>query len=81
MIISQSTIEVELIILDATRTEAEWLKSLINGIPLLPNHVPSISLHNDSQAAIARVKSKTYNEKRRHLTMRHKSISHALSHV
>ena len=58
----------------------EWLKSLINNIPLLHKLVLSISLYCDSQEAIARVKTKNYSEKRRHLTMRHKSMGHALSH-
>ena len=52
----------------------------MNDIPLLPKPTPPISLHCHSQIAVARVKSKNYNEKRRHLTVRHKSIRHLISH-
>ena len=72
--------DVKSIALDAPSQEAEWLKSLINDITLLPKLVPPISLHCDSQVAIASAKGKNYNEKWRHLTVRHKSIRHALSH-
>ena len=47
---------------------------------LLSKPVPPISLHCDSEVAIARAKSKNYSDKRRHLTVRHKSRRHALSH-
>ena len=60
--------------------KAVWLKSLINDILLLPKHVPPTSFHYDYQVAITRAKSKNYNEERRYLTMRHKSIRHTLSH-
>jgi len=72
--------EANLIVLDVACVEAKWLKSLINDIPLSVKFVPSISLNCDNQVAIARAKSKSYNEKRRHLTVRHKSIRHTLSH-
>jgi len=36
-------------------------------------------MHCDSQVAIAKVTSKTFNEKRRHLRARHKSIKNLIS--
>jgi len=72
--------EVELIALDARCLEVEWLESLTNDILLLSKHVSPISLHCDSPVAIARVKSKYYNEKRMHFTVRCKSIRYALCH-
>ncbi|KAK6144709.1 hypothetical protein DH2020_021529 [Rehmannia glutinosa] len=79
-VISRSTMEAELIALDASCTEVEWLKSFLNDIPLLPKSIPPISLHCDNQVVIARAKSKNYNEKKRYLTVRHKSIRHLISH-
>lgn len=66
--------------LDAASTEAEWIKSFLNDLPLMPKPLPPISIHCDCQVAIAKAKSKNYNEKRRHLTVRHKSIRHLISH-
>ena len=37
-------------------------------------------MHCDSQVAIAKVTSKTFNEKRRHIRLRHKSIRNLISH-
>ena len=56
------------------------LKSFLNDLPLLPKPIPPISLQCDSHVAIAKVKSKNYNEKMRHLTVRHKSIRNLISH-
>ena len=56
------------------------LRVFLNDIPLLPNPIPHISLHCDSQDAIAKINSKNYNEKKRHLIVRHKSIRHLISH-
>ena len=50
--------EAELVALDVACTEAEWLKSFLNDIPLLPKHIPLISLHCDSQVATAKIKRK-----------------------
>ena len=72
--------EAELVALDVACIKAKWLKSFLNDIPLLPKPIPPISLHWDSQVTIAKVKSKNYNEKMRHLTMRHKCIRHLISH-
>ena len=66
--------------MNAIWTKAEWLKSSINDIHLLRKPVPLISLHCDSEVASGSAKGKHHNEKRRHLTVRHKSIRHALSH-
>ena len=41
-IISRSTMEAELIALDTTCTEAEWIKSLLLDIPLLNKPIPVI---------------------------------------
>ena len=56
-IVSRSTMEAKLIVLGAACTKAERLKSLMNYIPLLTKHIPPISLHRDSQVAIAIAKN------------------------
>jgi len=80
IIISHSTIEVEIIALDTTTSEVEFLKNLLYYLPLLNKPIPSISMHCDSQVTIAKVNSKNFNEKRRHLRVRHKSIRNLISH-
>ena len=79
-IISRSTMEAEIISLDTATNEAEFLKNLLCDLPLLNQPVPPISMHCDSQSAIAKVNSKNFNEKRRHLRVRHKSIRNLISH-
>ena len=37
-------------------------------------------MHYDSQVVISKVTSKNFNEKRRHLRVRHKSIRNLISH-
>lgn len=79
--ISCSAMEAKFIALDTASIEAEWFKNFLNGIPILPKPMPPISLHYDSQATIAKAKSKNYNEKRRRLKMRHKLVKHLISHA
>jgi len=42
--------------------------------------IPLIPMHCDNQVAISKVTSKNFNEKRRHLRVRHKSIKNLISH-
>jgi len=60
---SWSIMEAEFIALDLSGEEVDWLRNLLADIPLWNKPVPAISIHCDSQAAIAKVKSKTYNGK------------------
>lgn len=46
----------------------------------MPHLVPTIPLHCDSQATIARAKSKNNNEKRRYILIRCNTINHLLMH-
>ena len=55
--------EAKLVALDVIFIEAEWLKSFWKIFFFLPKPKPPISLHCDSQVAIAKVKSKNYNKK------------------
>jgi len=79
-IISRSTMEAEIIFLDTATSEAEFLKNLLCDLSLLNKSIPPISMHCDSQVAISKVTSKNFNEKRRHLRVRHKSIRNLISH-
>jgi len=49
-------------------------------LPLLNKPIPPIPVHRDTQVAIYKVTSKNFNEKRRHLRVRHKSIRNLISH-
>ena len=67
--------EAELIALDTTCTEVEWLKELLSDIPLIPSPIPAISIHCDSRAAIDFCKKKLVKSKlNRHIKRRQKSV-------
>ena len=48
--------------------------------PFLNKPIPPIPMHCDSQVATSKVTSRNFNEKRRHLRVRHKSIRNLISH-
>ena len=50
--------EVEIIILDTTTSETEFLKNLLFDLPLLNKPIPSISMHCNSQVVISTITSK-----------------------
>jgi len=64
----------KIIALDTATSEAEFLKNLLCDLSLLNKHIPPIPMHCDSQVTISKVTSKNFNEKRRHLRVRRKSI-------
>ena len=59
--------ESELVALEKAGPETEWLRSLLIDISLYTNSIAYVYIHCDCQAAIARAKSKIYNEKSRHI--------------
>ncbi|KAJ9552550.1 LOW QUALITY PROTEIN: hypothetical protein OSB04_016595 [Centaurea solstitialis] len=69
-----STMEVEFVALDKAAEEAECLKSFLEGIPLWPKPITTVSIHCDSMAALTRAKNQIYNDKSRHIRRRHKTI-------
>nr|GEW31265.1 zinc finger, CCHC-type [Tanacetum cinerariifolium] len=69
-----STMESKFMALTAAGKETEWLKNLLLGIPLWVNPMASISINCDSAATLAKVYSQIYNEKSRHLGVRHSMI-------
>jgi len=50
--IARSTIESELITLDATCLETEWLKDLLSEFYVVPRLILPISVHTDSRSTI-----------------------------
>ena len=74
--------ESELIALDTTCTEAEWLKDLLSELPLVPKPSPPISIHSDSRSTIELLKQVHVNKKHnRHIQIRYKSVQCLLGKV
>jgi len=79
IMIARSTMEAEFIALDTICSKVEWLKNLISELPLIFLHVPAISFHIDSRAAIDLLKQETINRKlNRHLQIRFKFVKSLL---
>nr|GEV09593.1 hypothetical protein [Tanacetum cinerariifolium] len=72
--INGSTMEYEFVALAATGKEAEWLRNLILEIPLWSKPITPISILCDSAATLEKAYSQMYNEKSRHLGVRHSMI-------
>lgn len=71
--------EPEFITLATTAKEAEWLRNLLLDIKLWPQPMPAVSLHYDSQATMFRAFRKIYNEKSKHISLRHKYVRQLIS--
>ena len=76
--ITRSTMEAEFIALEKASSEAEWLRNLLADIPLWTRLASSVSIHCDSQAAIAKAKTKIFNGKNRHIRLRHNIVQQLL---
>ena len=72
--------EEEIIALNTSTIEAEFLKNLLCDLPLLNKPIPLIPMHCDSQVAISKVTRKKFNEKIRYLRVRYKYIRNLISH-
>ena len=74
-IIARSTSDAELIALDTTCLEAEWLRNLLLDLSFLFKIVPPVHVHCDSTAVLDLLAQETVNAKlNRHLQIRYKSI-------
>ncbi|CAM8981584.1 unnamed protein product [Rhodiola kirilowii] len=78
--ISSSTMESEFVALAAASKEAECLKNMIHEIPLWERPISPILTHCDSAATLAKVYSHVYNEKSRHLGVRHSAVRELITH-
>ncbi|RVW43650.1 Retrovirus-related Pol polyprotein from transposon TNT 1-94 [Vitis vinifera] len=76
--ITRSTMEAEFIALEKASSEVEWLRNLLADIPLWMTPSSSVSMCCDSQAAIAKAKSKIFNGKNRHIHLRHNIVRQLL---
>ena len=65
----------KIIVLDIATSETESLKNLLCNLSLLNKPIPPIPMHSDCQVAISKVTSKSFNEKRRHLRVKHNSLN------
>nr|GEV40803.1 zinc finger, CCHC-type [Tanacetum cinerariifolium] len=72
--ITDSTMEAEFVALAAAGKEAEWLRNLIYEISLWPRPISPMSIHCDSAATLAKAYCQIYNEKARHLDVRHSMV-------
>ncbi|XP_050914894.1 uncharacterized protein LOC127129811 [Lathyrus oleraceus] len=63
--------ESEFVALASAGQEAEWLRDLLLEVPLAKDNVSKVMIHCDSQATLARAFSEVYNEKSRHIGLRH----------
>ena len=76
--ITRSTMEADFITLKKASSEAKWLRNLLVDIPLWTRLALSVSMRCDSQAAIAKAKSKIFNEKNRYIRVRHNIVRQLL---
>ena len=67
----------ELIALASASKEAEWLRNLKYEITLLIKPISPVAIHCDSDSALNKAYSQTYNGKSRHISLRH-SLVHDL---
>ena len=67
--------EAELIALDTTTTEEEWLRELLMDLPVAEKPIPAILINCDNQIVIVKVRSSQDNMKcNKHVKHRLKSI-------
>ena len=72
--LARSTMEAELIALKLTDHESEWLRNLLDDIPLWGKSSSPVSIHCDSQATTVVANNSNYNGKKRHICMRYKVV-------
>lgn len=69
-----ATINLDFIVLQKAGDETEWLWNLMVDVPLCPRPIPSISIQCHNTTNIAQAISKIYNEKHKHIHLRHNVI-------
>ena len=74
-ILTRSTMEAELTALDTATVEADWLRQLLNDLPVVDKPVPAILMNCDNQTVIVKVTSSKDNMKSsRHIKRRLASV-------
>jgi hypothetical protein len=80
-ILTKSTMEVELVALEMTTSEAEWLRELLMDLPIVSKPVPAILLQCDNESMITIVGSvKEILKSTRHVKRQIKIVRH-LRHI
>ena len=79
-LIATSTMESEFIPLEYASKEVEWLRNFPSRIPLGMQQTPSVSMHCDCQAVISIAKNKAFNEKTKHIHLRHEVVKELLKY-
>jgi hypothetical protein len=73
--LTKSTTEVELVALETTTNEVEWLRELLMNLPFVDKSVPPILMYCDNQSMLAQVMNTKDNSKsNKHIKHRLKSI-------
>ena len=70
--------EAKFIAIEKASSKAKWLTDLLSDILLWTRPALFVSMHYDSQAEIAKVKSKMFNGKNKHIRLRHNIVRHLL---
>ena len=74
-ILTRSTMEVELTVLDTATIEAEWLHELLMDLTIVEKPIPAILMNCDNQTMIVKVnRSKDNMKSSRHVKRRLKSV-------
>ena len=76
--IARSTMESKLITSEKACSETEWLRNLLANLPINIDVPLCVSIHCNCQSTIAKLKSKIYNEKSRHIHLGHNIIKQLL---
>ena len=61
----------EFVDLAAASREAEWLRNLLLEVPLWPKLMSPLSILYDNKTTLSKIYSHVYNEKSRHIGLRH----------
>ena len=78
-ILTQYTMEPEMIALVTASKEESWLRSLLSEIPTRERPIPTILIHCDSTVAIAKVQNRYYNGKKRQIHCKRSTIREFLT--
>jgi hypothetical protein len=62
-ILTSSTVEAKLTVLDTATVEADWLRELLMDLPIVEKPLPAIMMNCDNQIVIAKVDSSKDNTK------------------
>ena len=71
--------EYEMIALVTANEEAGWLRCFVAEIPLLEKPMPTVLIHCDSIAAIAKIENRYYNGKRSQIRRNHNIVRYCIS--